>query len=257
MIKRVLADDIPESIPRIQFADITDQSRLDGPVYTVPYCGKRHALKAHESVFQNHLFRVELFARVKLGDVPHVAKLVGVIVQNDMVDKRSYVVGMLLRYCEKTDLKFILQHSDPPVEWSRKERWAAQIAHGVIEIQKKGVMHGDLRCANIVIDQLDDAYIIDIVNGQGGMEGWTSVLDVKTDPSRDVYGFGVTLWEIICDGKDPSHPLETLKHEEMDQLVKECVIEQTSNRTHIHHEFDMLGGRIKCGCSSITYHRHI
>ena len=61
------------------------------------------------------------------------------------------------------DLKFLLQHSDPPFEWPRKGRWAAQIAHGVIGIQKKGVMHGDLLCANVVIDKFHTTYLIDIV----------------------------------------------------------------------------------------------
>ena len=40
-----------------------------------------------------------------------------------------------------------------------------------VEIQRQVIMHGDLRCANIIIDDSDDAYISGIINGQ---EGWTS-----------------------------------------------------------------------------------
>ena len=80
------------------------------------------------------------------------------------------------------------------------------------------------------------------------MEGWTSVLDMKTDPRRDIYTFGVNPWEIACDGRNPSHPLEPVKKEEIDELVKECITEEASSRIHLRHIFDTLGEIVKCGC---------
>jgi hypothetical protein len=174
IIRRVPINDISETISRIPFTDLTDRKPLDGPVYTVTYRGERYAFKAHQSVSQTHLFSAELVARVSLMDIPHIASFKGVVIYESVTDNNFYVEGMLLRYCAKFDLKFLLQYSDQQVEWPRKMKWAVQIAHGVIEIQKKGVMHGDLRCANVVIDDSDDAYIIDYVDGRGGMEGWTS-----------------------------------------------------------------------------------
>ena len=70
--------------------------------------------------------------------IPHVAKLVGVVVHN------SYVEGFLLEYCSRGDLKSLLKESHPPVAMSRKDRWAAQIAHGILMIHKAGIFHGDL-----------------------------------------------------------------------------------------------------------------
>lgn len=94
-------------------------------------------------------------------------------------------------------------------------------------------------------------------NGQGGMEGWTSIFDEKTDPRRDVYGFGVTLyraishmWEIARDGEDPSHPLEPLENTDINRLIGECVVDDASNRTNMDLAFDLLGGKRKCGCTS-------
>jgi len=222
IIKRVPINDIPETVPRIPFTDLVNRKPLEGPVYTVQYHGEHYAFKAHESVSQTQLFSAELLARVNLMDVPHVARLEGVVIYESVTDNNSYVAGMLLKYCAKFDLKFLLQYSDQEVEWMRKMKWAAQIAHGVIEIQKKAVMHGDLRCANNVIDDSDDAYIIDIVNGRGGMEGWTPILDATADPRRDVYAFGVTLWEVVRDGQDPIHPLESLDKADIDRLVRDC-----------------------------------
>ena len=54
-------------------------------------------------------------------------------------------------------------------------------------------MHEDLRCENIVIDEKDDAYIIDITDDCGYMNEWTSSSDDLNDSRRDIYGFDVTL----------------------------------------------------------------
>jgi serine/threonine protein kinase len=241
IIRRVPINDIPATIPRVPFSALADLERLDGVVYTVSYRGERYAFKAHRSVFQDRLFSTELKARVQLGNIPHVANLVAVVMHDEF-----YVGGMLLKYCSQADLKFVLQRKE--AEWSQKMKWAAQIAHGIIEIQKKGVMHGDLRCENVVIDEADNSYIIDIVDGQGGMEGWTSILDANTDPRRDVYGFGATLWEIARDGESPSYPLAPLKNTHIDALVRECVVDDAEKRTNMNLVFDMLGGKRQCGC---------
>ena len=74
IVKRVPIDDIPKNIPRIKSAEITQRERLSGPVFTVTYRGERHAMKVHESAYQNTLFQTELDARIKLGMAPHVSK---------------------------------------------------------------------------------------------------------------------------------------------------------------------------------------
>jgi len=55
----------------------------------------------------------------------------------------------------------------------------------------------------MVIDDNNDAKIIDIINGQGFSEGWAPVGESSTLPTWDIYSLGVTLWELAHDGKSP------------------------------------------------------
>ena len=127
-------------------------------------------MKAHESAIQNDDFRTELNALIQLGTVPHVAPLLAIVVEKSKMDNTFYVCGILLKYYIKGDLKTLLQ-SEPPVEMKRKWKWAAQIAHGLMGIHDAGILHGDLRCDNVVVDESDDAHVIDIINGHGYTEG--------------------------------------------------------------------------------------
>ena len=77
------------------------------------------------------------------------------------------------------------------------------------------------------------------------MEGWTLIFDVKTDPRRNVYGFRVTLWEIARDGEGLSHPLEAVENADMNRLIRECVVDNASNRMNMNLVFDLLGGKGK------------
>jgi len=84
-------------------------------------------------------------------------------------------------------------------------------------------MHGDLRCPNVVVDENDDAHIIDIVDGEGYMDAWTCLADKNDDPKRDIYSIGVTLWETAHNRENPVHLLkevnETVSNEWFDSLL--------------------------------------
>jgi hypothetical protein len=69
-------------------------------------------------------------------------------------------------------------------------------------LHKVGLIHDDLRRDNVVINENDDAQIIDISNGTAFMMGWRLVLDGYDDPRRDIYGLAVIIWEIIHDRDD-------------------------------------------------------
>jgi serine/threonine protein kinase len=155
---------------------------------------------------------------------------------------RSYVQGIVLEYYPKGTLKSLLRRSDPPIESSMKKRWAAQIAHGISAMHAAGVIHGDLRCENVIVDENDNAHIIDICNGAAFMMGWHPVLDRFDDPRRDVYSLAVTIWEMIHDGDDPpgisnALPIDWRRREygkSITDLIEHCLCSGVRGQKTVH-----------------------
>jgi hypothetical protein len=58
-----------------------------------------------------------------MGNVAHITPMLEVVVQDSKVDGMTNMVGILLKYCEKGDLKRLLK--ERRVQRSVKERWAA------------------------------------------------------------------------------------------------------------------------------------
>jgi serine/threonine protein kinase len=206
-VPRILASEVPAEVKKIDVSELTNVTHLaPTAVYTAEYEDEVYALKAHEESDQDVDFKAELEARIKLlsHESTHLVPMIAVVVGYSPFEDTSYVDGMLLRYCSKGAIKQLLKYSDPPVSSERKRRWAAQIAHGISNIHKAGLIHGDLRCENVVVDENDDAYVADLQNGTTWMRGWHAELDDHDDPRRDVYSLGVTIWELIHDGEDPS-----------------------------------------------------
>jgi hypothetical protein len=139
IVRRIPITDIPQHIPRIEISELTYVDDLVGSVSAMLYEGKQYAMKAHNYASQNVGFPLEVDVLIKLGNAPHVAQMAGVVVELSLVDGNRYVQGVLLQYCGKGDLRALLEDA---VELSRKDRWAAQIAHGLIEIHKTGLMQG-------------------------------------------------------------------------------------------------------------------
>ena len=134
-------------------------------MFTVTYNSETYILKVYESAYQNDLFPTEVKARIKLGNAQHVVQMLGVVTHDSSIDKERYVQGILLEHCTKGDLKSLLKKSDRSIKSSRKKRWAAQIAHGILKIHQTGLLHGHLRCQNVVVDHCDNAQLIDITDG--------------------------------------------------------------------------------------------
>lgn len=253
---------IPSHVTRVQLSEVTNHCVLAGPVSTGIYDGRTFAIKAHDHSYQNSVFPAELRAFITLGKVPHVVELVGVVVQDSPLDAKSYICGMLLQYCKKGNLKTLLKYSNPPVTLSRKKRWATQIAHGLQSIHGAGLVHSDLRCENVVVDEFGNAHLIDITNGEGFTEGWNAIWDDNKDPRRDIYSLGVTLWEVIHDGADSlsaSIPLSVDGdvNDDINRLVGECLIENAAGRSSLADIYVALGHHSACGCLNSGLHAHV
>jgi len=251
IVRRIKVTDIPPQIPRFDISEISYVRDLVATVSVVSCKGILFALKAHELASQNDGFPVEVKSLIQLGTVPHIAQLMGVVTELSPFDSELYVQGILLPYCQKGDLKTLLENSEPPIEPWRKDKWAAQIAHALMAIHEAGLMHGDLKGRNVVVDESDNAFIIDVTNGEEFTEGWTPIGDHRMDPRSDIYSFGVTLWEMIHNGADPvgvSIPMsvngdasDTIK-----RLVHQCVVTDAGERPSaaaLHLEL------VTCGCT--------
>ena len=77
--------------------------------------------------------------------------------------------------------------------WARRERWAKQIINGLSNIHEAGFVQGDFSLSNIVIDDKDEAQIIDI-NRRGCPVGWESPEMVPRKGRREKWSNNVRLW---------------------------------------------------------------
>lgn len=78
---------------------------------------------------------------------------------------------MLISFAEKGALVDMIFDTNGSLSWKRRERWARQITEGLAEIHESGFVQGDFTLSNIVIDEYDNAKIIDI-NRRGCPVGW-------------------------------------------------------------------------------------
>lgn len=253
----VLTARVPDRITRIHFQDLEAIESLSHEVaFTAEYLGVTYFVKAHTETLHNISFMTELEARIKIGNIPHVCPMIAIIIQDSAADGQSYVQGMLLQYESNGSLEEVLRYSNPPIEPAIKERWAAQIAHGIALIHRAGVLHGDLRCENIMVNKDNDILIIDISNGSAFKPGWLAELDHLRDPRCDVYSLGVVIWELIHDAeKLPSIGCELPidgrgeKHSKsFVSLIGDCHVEFADKRASLSNVIDRLGGSDKCGC---------
>lgn len=103
VVTRIPIADVSYRITNIGSSELMNLKRLTGPVFTAMYKGEKCILKAHEAAYQNKLFRTEFDAQLKLGDAPHILRMIGVVSHDSSLDRKSYVQGLLFQYCGKGD----------------------------------------------------------------------------------------------------------------------------------------------------------
>ena len=134
-----------------------------------------------------------------------------------MIDNYYYgpgpdmISGLVLEYASQGDLESILcANGVCSIPWQRRLKWAFQITHGVADMHYLDIVHGDLKCTNIVVREDDNLAIIDL--GEGGvMEGYYWPDDDNESVEKywlkgwcDIYALGVVLWRLSEPGK-PVH----------------------------------------------------
>lgn len=141
----------------------------------------------------------------------HVIRLRGLVTN----DAGTAVKGLLITHAPHGALVDILYdlRGSGQLPWHRREKWAKQIVAGLADIHEAGFVQGDFTLSNIVIDEQDNAQIIDI-NRRGCPVGWeppelgrliergqkiSMCIGVKTD----LFQLGMVLWALAEENDEP------------------------------------------------------
>ncbi|UNI13510.1 hypothetical protein JDV02_000250 [Purpureocillium takamizusanense] len=198
---------------RIRERDIVFDSHMSGFVYKVNVHG--HVLIKKEIPSQDTIdeFLYEVNALNSLRYSNDVVHFYGVVVD----DEDEFVKGLLISYASQGALIDIIydhcKDSNYTLSWATKERWARQIVRGLSDVHESGFVQGDFTLSNIVIDEFDNAKIIDI-NRRGCPVGWeppeaTALINAGHRISMyigvksDLYQLGMVLWGLAMEEDEP------------------------------------------------------
>lgn len=203
-------------------------------------------------------FLYEVNALDSLLGCRHVVQLEGLVVD----ESESVVKGLLISYAANGALVDVLFDEGEKLEWHRREKWAKQIVEGLSDIHEAGFVQGDFTLSNIVIDEDDNAIIIDI-NRRGCPVGWEPpelgrlidsgqrigmCISVKTD----LYQLGMVLWALAecCDEPErEERPLPCLPSTiptYYRRMVESCLSERPQGRSsakRLYRKFPLCAGR--------------
>jgi serine/threonine protein kinase len=182
---------------------------MSGFVYRVKVDGRvliKKEIPGPETVDE---FLYEVNALNRLRHSQNVIRFHGVIVD----DEEEYVKGLLISYAEQGALIDVIYDQEHPMSWPTREKWAKQIISGLSEIHEAGFVQGDLTLSNIVIDEHDDAKIIDI-NRRGCPVGWeppeatplienSQRISMYIGVKSDLYQLGMVLWAVAMKDDEP------------------------------------------------------
>ncbi|KAI8910102.1 kinase-like domain-containing protein, partial [Gorgonomyces haynaldii] len=162
---------------------------------------------------------------------PNVAEMIGACINTD----KPFIV---MRYYKNGNLaEYVLSH--PELTILERHKWMYDIAAGLDAIHKVGMIHGDLKGDNILLDDLNTAVITDFGLSQLKKTGSSSSSAItnkkmteairwiaperygrrfRLAPSYDIFAFGMTCYQILT-GRVP------FDEESNDQIVKEWIRE--------------------------------
>ncbi|MCJ1297857.1 hypothetical protein MMC08_000645 [Hypocenomyce scalaris] len=188
-------------------------SHLSGFVYKVNVDGLLCIKKEIPGPDSVEEFLYEINALHALVGSKNVIQFQGLIVD----DKCTVVNGLLISFAEHGALVDLLYEMKDRLPWARRERWAKQIVQGLSEIHEAGFVQGDFTLSNIVVDDRDEAKIIDI-NRRGCPVGWeppeiTKLIESSQRISMyigvksDLFQLGMVLWALAEVDDEPERQL--------------------------------------------------
>ncbi|KAH0565449.1 hypothetical protein GP486_001149 [Trichoglossum hirsutum] len=195
--------------PRYTESALEFDSHLSGFVYKMRANGEVYIKKEIPGPDTVEEFLYEINALHYLNGSKSVIHFGGVVVDDD----QQYVKGLLISFAEQGALIDLIYDEKDRLPWKRRERWAWQIVQGLSEIHEGGFVQGDFTLSNIVIDEKDDAKIIDI-NRRGCPVGWeppevTALIDsgqrigMYIGVKSDLFQLGMVLWALAEEQDEP------------------------------------------------------
>ncbi|KAI9779250.1 MAG: hypothetical protein M1839_007502 [Geoglossum umbratile] len=195
--------------PRYTESALEFDSHLSGFVYKMRVNGEVYIKKEIPGPDTVEEFLYEINALQYLNGSKSVIHFGGVVVD----DEQQYVKGLLISFAEQGALIDLIYDEKDRLPWKRRERWALQIVQGLSEIHEGGFVQGDFTLSNIVIDDRDDAKIIDI-NRRGCPVGWeppevTALIDsgqrigMYIGVKSDLFQLGMVLWALAEEQDEP------------------------------------------------------
>ncbi|KAI0009721.1 hypothetical protein F4779DRAFT_358803 [Xylariaceae sp. FL0662B] len=197
---------------RIRERDLEFVNHMSGFVYKVRVHGLTLIKKEIPGPDTVDEFLYEVNALNSLHFSRSVIRFYGIVVDDD----DECVKGLLIDYAEKGALIDVIYDSQEQggfLPWIVREKWARQIVQGLSDVHEAGFVQGDLTLSNIVIDDDDNAKIIDI-NRRGCPIGWeppeaTPLIDSNQRISMyigvksDLYQLGMVLWALATLEDEP------------------------------------------------------
>jgi serine/threonine-protein kinase len=155
-------------------------------------------------------FEREALAAAKLSGHPHIATIYDV----GDADGRPFIVMELLRGGTVAD-----RLRTGPVPPERALTWLAQAASALDAAHAEGIVHRDVKPANLLLDDNDDLHVTDfgiariLDEAAGGATATGTVLGTagylspeqargaEATPASDVYGLGIVAYELLTGGR--------------------------------------------------------
>ena len=203
--------------------ELVFDSHLSGFVYKVRVDSEVFIKKEIPGPDTVDEFLYEINALHQLRGSHSVIQFGGVVLDN----RGEVVKGLLISFAAQGALIDVIYDGEGKIPWRRRERWAKQIVQGLSEIHEAGFVQGDFTLSNIVIDEDDNAKIIDI-NRRGCPVGWeppevAALIDSNQRISMyigvksDLYQLGMVLYALATQQDEP----ETRRPLQLDALPAE------------------------------------
>lgn len=209
----------------VRESELIFDSHLSGFVYKIRHQGRVYIKKEIPGPDTVDEFLYEINALHALHGSSNVIALEAIVVD----DMRETVKGLLISYAERGAIVDLLYDHRGSTPWEDRCRWAEHAVRGLSEIHEEGYVQGDFTLSNIVVDDDNNAKIIDI-NRRGCPVGWeppeiaTKIasnqrISMYIGEKSDLYQLGMTLWALAMDDDEPERHAPPLSVDEFPSEV--------------------------------------